>query len=108
MHAYRAALNHLTQSGGADICFNAVVRAHEVIRYYGFHARMLMTVHDSLVFTCPTDEIKDFVPAVRKEALEDCGLDFIKQRGVKIDVDVKVGPNFGDLIPFADAMEVLP
>lgn len=102
-HVYRAAINHQTQSAGADLCFHAILQVDRLLREVGSKVRFLMTVHDSLVFSCPMVEVKSLVPKML-ERIRNHGLDFITKCGVNIDIDAKVGISLGQLVSFQEAL----
>jgi DNA polymerase-1 len=54
--AERAAINAPIQGAAADIIRRAMVRMPRALREAGLHARMLLQVHDELVFEAPEDE----------------------------------------------------
>jgi DNA polymerase-1 len=57
--AERQAINAPLQGAAADIIRRAMVRLPEAIEKKGLHARMLLQVHDELVFEAPSAEAKD-------------------------------------------------
>lgn len=54
----RTAMNHPMQGTAADIMKLAMIEVDRRLREDGFRARMLLQVHDELVFECPTDEVE--------------------------------------------------
>jgi DNA polymerase-1 len=56
-----------------------------------FHARMILQVHDELLFEAPEKEIDRLRPLVR-EAMEN-----VQELAVPIVVDLKTGPNWRDM-----------
>ncbi|MBC8465395.1 DNA polymerase I, partial [bacterium] len=59
-NAERMAVNTPIQGSAADLMKIAMLRVHEMIAKEEFRTRMLMQVHDELVFESPEDEIKIF------------------------------------------------
>lgn len=57
-NAQRIAINTPIQGSAADLMKRAMVMVHNMLKGEGFQARMLMQVHDELVFEAPEDEIK--------------------------------------------------
>ena len=89
--AQRAAVNMPIQGGAADIMKLAMVRVHDRIRESALQAKMLLQVHDELVFEVPADEVDGLRELVSEEmprALE---------MSVPLKVDFKTGYNWGDM-----------
>ena len=89
--AQRAAVNMPIQGGAADIMKLAMIRVHNRIRESALRAKMLLQVHDELVFEVPADEVDDLRELVSEEmpkALE---------MTVPLKVDFKTGYNWGDM-----------
>jgi DNA polymerase-1 len=83
--AERMAMNAPVQGTASDMIKIAMVRVHEALRARGLRARMLLQVHDELLFEAPPDEIS-VVAALAREIMEAAlPLD------VPIVVDVKSG-----------------
>ncbi|MDQ0170931.1 DNA polymerase I [Paenibacillus tundrae] len=71
--AERTAMNTPIQGTAADIIKLAMVQMDEALRERNLNSRMLLQVHDELVFEVPADELetmKELVPAVMEKALE--------------------------------------
>ena len=62
----RAAINAPLQGSAADIIRRAMVRMDEALAKAGLSARMLLTVHDELVFEAPDEEVEATLPVVAK------------------------------------------
>ena len=91
----RMALNAPIQGSAADIIKVAMLRVDEALRTEDLRSRMLLQVHDELLLEAPAEEVDDLVVLLRErmgaaEALK-----------VPLDVDVKVGDNWGDMTPVA-------
>ncbi len=63
--AERAAINAPIQGGAADIIKRAMIRVPGALTNAGLRARMLLQVHDELIFEVPTAEAKDTINVVR-------------------------------------------
>jgi len=86
--AERTAMNTPIQGTAADIIKLAMVRMDEELRARGLRSRMLLQVHDELVFEVPEDELetmKELVPHVMENAI---ALD------VPLKADVSYGKNW--------------
>ncbi|MBK8908592.1 MAG: DNA polymerase I [Rhodospirillales bacterium] len=88
--AERAAINAPIQGGAADIIKRAMVRIPRALDRVGLAARMLLQVHDELVFEVPATEI-DATRAVVTEVMEAAA-----HLDVPLTVDTGVGPNWDD------------
>ncbi|MFZ5925384.1 MAG: DNA polymerase I [Bacillota bacterium] len=89
--AERTAMNTPIQGTAADIIKLAMVNVHKEMARRGFSGRMILQVHDELVFDVPKDELVDAALLARKTMEEAVHLD------VPLKVDVKAGPNWLDL-----------
>ena len=89
--AERMAINFPMQSLAADIIKIAMVRLHREIDADEIEGRMLLQVHDELLFEVPRSEVDQFaekVPRIMMGAYE-------LETG--IEVEMKVGPNWADM-----------
>ncbi|MGB3494806.1 MAG: DNA polymerase I [Elainellaceae cyanobacterium] len=59
----RAAANAPIQGSSADIIKVAMVRLHELLK--GYQARLLLQVHDELIFEVPPDEWQELQPQIQ-------------------------------------------
>jgi DNA polymerase-1 len=66
----RAAINAPLQGSAADIIRRAMVRMDDALTKAGLSARMLLTVHDELVFEAPDDEVEATLPVVARVMVE--------------------------------------
>ncbi len=62
----RAAINAPIQGSAADIIRRAMIRMMPALHEAGLHSRMLLQVHDELIFECPESEINQTLPLVQK------------------------------------------
>jgi len=89
-HAERNAVNAPIQGTAADIIKIAMIQIHELLNERKYRTKLLLQVHDELVFDAPDEEIKE-VSALIKNTMEN---------SVKIEVplivDIGVGPNWLD------------
>ena len=88
--ARRMAVNAPIQGTAADLIKLAMVRLHRRLREEGLQARMILQVHDELVFEAPEREVPTLVPAVRE--IMSTAMDLT----VPLVVDVKVGDNWDE------------
>jgi DNA polymerase I len=87
-YAERAAINAPIQGSAADIMKRAMVRVHHALEESPLRARMLLQVHDELVFEVPEEEVEPTAALVRKVMAGAAHL------SVPLVVDVGHGPNW--------------
>jgi len=69
-NAERMAVNTPVQGSAADMIKMAMVGIHELIRSKGWKSRMLLQVHDELVFEVPQDQVEATIAVARKVMVE--------------------------------------
>ncbi|HSJ64137.1 MAG TPA: DNA polymerase I [Gemmatimonadaceae bacterium] len=84
----RTATNSPIQGSAADLIKIAMIHIHHALRTAGHEARMLLQVHDELVFEVPPDEIDAVRALVIREMEHAAALD------VPLVVDVGIGENW--------------
>ena len=89
----RMAINMPIQGTAADVTKIAMIRVAERLRSGGFKARLLLQVHDELLFEVPRDEVERLAPLVRTTMESALPLD------VPLTVDVKVGDDWESMVP---------
>jgi DNA polymerase-1 len=89
--AEREAINMPIQATAADIIKIAMVRLHDELHKENFAARMILQVHDELVFECAAEQVTEFAPVVRRLMAEAYRLD------APLEVEVKVGANWEEM-----------
>jgi DNA polymerase-1 len=62
----RAAINARLQGSAADIIRRAMVRIEPALSQAKLNARMLLQVHDELIFEVPEKEVEKTLPVIRK------------------------------------------
>jgi DNA polymerase-1 len=92
MRAYgeRNAQNSPLQGSAADLIKVAMTRIHHAIRDQGLQGRMLLQVHDELVFEVPPEEVEQMSRLVRAH------MENVVELQVPLVVDIGVGPNWLD------------
>ncbi len=88
--AERVAQNTPMQGTGADLIKLAMLRTNERIAREGWPVKMLLTVHDELVFESPPD-IAEAVGAALKDEMEN-----VYKLSVPLEVDVGIGASWAD------------
>ena len=65
--AERQSINAPIQGSAADIIKRAMIKIHNVFQEKNIESKMLLQVHDELVFECPKDEINTVSTLIKKE-----------------------------------------
>ena len=65
--AERQSINAPIQGSAADIIKRAMIKIHNVFQEKNIESKMLLQVHDELVFECPKDEINNVSNLIKKE-----------------------------------------
>ncbi|MDZ7729520.1 MAG: DNA polymerase I [Dehalococcoidia bacterium] len=89
--AEREAVNMPIQGTAADIIKLAMIDVDEALRERELQSRMLLQVHDELIFECPSDE---------SDSIRDLSLEIMPgklEMKVPLKVEVKRGRNWGEL-----------
>ena len=92
--AERQAINAPFQGGAAEIIKRAMVRVPRALADAGLAARMLLQVHDELVFEVPEAEIEATLPVIKK-VMEDAPLPALSL-SVPLAVDARAAGNWDD------------
>jgi len=71
-----------------------MINVHNRMRQEKLQARMLLQIHDELIFEVPSEEVDGLACLVREE------MTTVQQLGVPLKVDVKVGDNWADCEPW--------
>ncbi len=86
--AERDAINTPVQGSAADLIKVAMVKVDKALRAEGLRAKMVLQIHDELVFDVPRGEVEQVKEIARREMTS--ALDF----GVPLDVGIGVGENW--------------
>ncbi|QGJ69520.1 Dephospho-CoA kinase [Planctomycetales bacterium 10988] len=92
--AERTAINTVIQGSAADLIKKAMVAIHHRLHAEPWQARMLLQIHDELVFEVPPEETAKLAEMVVQE------MTGVMPLQVPLKVDVSVGPNWFDVQPF--------
>ncbi len=84
----RTAMNHPMQGSAADIMKLAMIEVDRRLRAEGYASRMVLQVHDELVFEAPSEEIP------RLEAMVADAMAGVVQMKVPLEVSVSAGANW--------------
>ncbi|MSQ28260.1 MAG: DNA polymerase I [Dehalococcoidia bacterium] len=99
--AERVAINMPVQGTAADVIKVAMINLHRVFQEKGYRTKMILQVHDELLFEVPPDELEEMrrlVPEYMANAVP---------LVVPLDVDVGVGANWGALLEVQEDAEEL-
>ncbi len=91
--AIRAAVNTTIQGTAADIIKEAMVALQRRLVANGSKARMILQVHDELVFEVPEGDLEGIAGLVREVMAN------VRPLDVPLVVDLKAGPNWLDMKP---------
>jgi DNA polymerase-1 len=84
----RTAINTVIQGSAADLIKLAMIRVHRRLRQEKLSARMLLQIHDELVFEVPSSEIHQVAQLVATE------MSGVLDLSVPLKVDLKSGENW--------------
>jgi DNA polymerase-1 len=90
----RAAINARLQGTAADIIRRAMVRIEPALAKAKLGARMLLQVHDELVFEVPDDEVKKTLPLIAK-VMEDAPMPALSL-SVPLQVEARAAGNWDE------------
>ena len=88
----RASINAPIQGTAADIIRRAMIRMEDALAKSKLSARMLLQVHDELVFEAPASEVEKTMPLVRR--IMEQAADTAVHLSVPLQVDAKAGDNW--------------
>ncbi len=87
----RTAINTPVQGSAADVLKLAMIEADRRLRGENFKARMLLQIHDELLFEAPEAELEPLAEMVRS------AMEGVAELKVELKTDVKVGRNWGQM-----------
>jgi DNA polymerase I len=90
----RAAINAPIQGSAADIIRRAMIRMMPALAAANLSAKMLLQVHDELVFEVPSTEVEGTLPVVR-EVMEKAAEPAVKL-SVPLQVDARAAENWDE------------
>jgi DNA polymerase-1 len=89
--AERMAINAPVQGTSADIIKVAMINLHQEMKGRNLKSKMLLQIHDELLFEVPSEEVeemKSLVNELMPQAIELC---------VPLKIDIKLGKNWGEM-----------
>ncbi|MHA1302215.1 MAG: DNA polymerase [Candidatus Heimdallarchaeaceae archaeon] len=87
----RQAVNAPIQSMASDLCLTALVRLHN--RFNPDEARILLTVHDSILIEVKPDKVDEVISVVKYEMEENCPID----SPIPFKIGINIGERWGSL-----------
>lgn len=84
----RTAFNTVIQGTAADLIKLAMLAVHKRLQDEGMRAKMILQIHDELVFDCPEEELDKLEELVRDE------MQSVISLSVPLSVDVGIGNNW--------------
>ncbi len=90
--AMRQAVNAPIQGSAADMTGVALIRIWKQLRKRNLRARLILTVHDSIILECPDEELFDVVTLCH-----DCMTAPIEGLNVPMDAEIEVGKNWAKI-----------
>ncbi len=97
--AERTAINTVIQGSAADLIKQAMILVSDRLVQGGFQAKMLLQIHDELVFEAPEGEVPRLAALVGKTMTSALDLK------VPLEVDLAAGPNWVDVKSIAAAKD---
>ncbi len=89
----RIAINTPVQGSSADIIKAAMVRLHRAIEKNGYASRMILQIHDELLFETSLDELEALSKLVKAE------MEGVVELAVPVLVNLKHGKNWNEAMP---------
>ena len=86
----RTAINTVIQGSAADLIKLAMIAIHRRLCRGELDARMLLQIHDELIFEVPPDQVDHLAAIVAEE------MGGVFEMAVPLSVDVKVGANWAE------------
>ncbi|HFB67811.1 MAG TPA: DNA polymerase I, partial [Calditrichae bacterium] len=87
-NAERIAINTTIQGSAADLIKIAMINIHRYLKENKLQTRMMLQVHDELVFEVPADELEQVKPEIRRL------MESAMELSVPLKVDIGVGKNW--------------
>jgi len=89
--AERAAINMPIQGTEADLMKMAMINVEKILEGQHNNCKQLLQIHDSILVECP-ESVADNIAALMKDSMES-----VYKLPVRLDVDVTIGKNWGEL-----------
>jgi DNA polymerase-1 len=96
--AERQAINTVCQGTAADIVKCAMLQIDQYFKSIGSQARLLINIHDELLFEIPLQELEETQKNIRR-IMESC-----VKLDVPLPVKIRVGASWGSLVEYENYM----
>ncbi|MEI7591273.1 MAG: DNA polymerase, partial [Deltaproteobacteria bacterium] len=98
--ALRQGINAPIQGDASDLTLYAIGRIWNYLRTFDHSdpnkpSRLRGSVHDSILASVHVNDVSEVISHVKLNILEKPELNFILERGVRLQADVSIGPNWG-------------
>ena len=90
---FREGVNAPIQGTASDLVLDAAGRVWQLMRELDMESRMVMNVHDMILFDCPEDEVEQMICLIYDQ-MEKFSFPWVN---VPVKVDVAIGTNWGAL-----------
>jgi DNA polymerase-1 len=87
----RTAINTVIQGSAADLIKKAMISVHQRLERENHPARLLLQIHDELVFESPAERVAELAELLRSE------MEHALEVSVPLKVDISAGPNWLDV-----------
>jgi DNA polymerase-1 len=95
----RIGINTPIQSAAADITLYGLARIWEWLKRTKRETVILGTVHDSIIFSMPPEEVNEVLPVIASMMIRPPGLEWLLDAvPVPLSIGVDIGPNFRDMV----------
>ena len=92
----RAAINAPIQGSAADIMRLAMIKINKILnKESNYKTKMLLQIHDELVFETPKEEMEKIVPIIKKN-MSNASSSEHHQLSIPLTVDINSGNNWGE------------
>lgn len=91
--AFRMAVNTPIQGTAAEIIKLAMIKINKLMQEKSFRSKMLLQVHDELLFEVPEEELQEIAGLVTNE------MESVIQFDIPLKVNVEIGKNWADTVP---------
>ena len=91
----RAAINAPIQGSAADIIRLAMIKINLELDKINCKTKMLLQIHDELVFESPNEEVEKIVPIIKKNMIDVSSSEY-HQFSIPLTVDINSGDNWAE------------